>query len=344
MIPRLQIGFSLKRQKAFLWGMEYIPQVGEYLINHARTGIVMALHAALPNSGRVGVVAYNCHTVANAVVQGGCTPVFVDVTEDLHIDLQHLATLEVDAIVDTNLFGIRNDIEQIRQTLPNAIIIVDNAHGYGLPAEGDFTVYSINQGKFPALGEGGVLWVNSMQYQDVIEQQYKQLAGYSLMAEIKLYISMLLKSWMHTPLIYGLITLPMKRSRRGGACRETVVMKRMAKGVSRMYQVALPTIDEQIQQRRTHAQYIAKRWQEHGFGTQVWYGENAFMLIGRNDNPLAVKTFFAKHGVEVATHFAKTIEWAKEFGYSEGQCPMAEKLTKKLIMIPTYVDLPQLKV
>ena len=90
MIPRLQIGFSLKRQKAFLWGMEYIPQVGEYLINHARTGIVMALHAALPNSGRVGVVAYNCHTVANAVVQGGCTPVFVDVTEDLHIDLQKM--------------------------------------------------------------------------------------------------------------------------------------------------------------------------------------------------------------------------------------------------------------
>ena len=153
MIPRLHISFSLGKQLAFCFGKVYTPQAGEYLLNHARSGIVMALRAALPNGGRVGVVAYNCHTVANAVVESGCTPVFIDVTEDLHVDLLHLATLKMDAIVLTNLFGIHNDIEAIRKAQPNAIIIVDNAHGYGLPAEGDFTVYSINQGKLPALGQ-----------------------------------------------------------------------------------------------------------------------------------------------------------------------------------------------
>lgn len=341
MIPRLQISFSLKKQWAFWVGDEYAPVQEEYLLNHARSGIIMALNAALPNGGRVGVVAYNCHTVANAVVESGCTPVFIDVTEDLHLDLQHLANVRLDAIIVTNLFGIRNDIAAIQAVQPNATIIVDNAHGYGLPAEGDFTVYSINQGKFPALGAGGLLWVNNEQYQNAIEQQYSQLMGYSLATEIKLFISMLLKAWMHIPLIYSMLTLPMKRNRRGGVCREKVIIKRMSKGVSRIYQAALSTIDEQIQQRKTHVQYIAKIWQEYGFGNQVWYGENAFMLIGRNDNPQAVKAFFAKHGVEVATHFAKTIEWAKEFGYTEGQCPMAEKLTKELLMIPTYVPLAQ---
>lgn len=339
MQPRLHIAFSLRNQYRFWFGNEYKSQSNEFLLNFARSGIVMALRAALPNGGRVGVVTYNCHTVANAVLEAGCTPVFIDVTEDLHIDLQHLANLEVDAIVVTNLFGIHNDIAAIRAAQSNAIIIVDNAHGYGLPAEGDFTVYSINQGKLPALGAGGLLWVNNLQYQNAIEQQYSQLAGCSLMGEIKLYMSMLLKTWMHASLIYGILTLPMKRNRRGGACRERVIMKRMAKGVSRMYQAALPTIDQQIQQRKTNAQYIAKVWQEYGFGSQVWYGDNAFMLIGRNDNPQAVKEFFAKHRVEVATHFAKTIEWAKEFGYTEGQCPMAEKLTTELIMIPTYKEI-----
>lgn len=336
MIPRLQISFSLKNQRAFWLDDEYAPAQGEYLLNHARTGIVMALRAALPNGGKVGVVAYNCHTVANAVVESGCTPVFIDVTEDLHVDLLYLAGLQLDAIIVTNLFGIHNDIAAIQSAQPNAIIIVDNAHGYGMPTEGDFTVYSINQGKMPALGAGGLLWVNSEQYQDAIEKQYSQLMGYSIVAEIKLFASMLLKAWMHNPLIYGMITLPIKRNRRGGVCRERVVMKRMAKGVSRMYQATLPTIEKQIQQRKTHAQYIVKVWQEYGYGSQVWYGENAFMLIGRNDNLQEVKAFFAKHGVEVATHFAKTIEWAKEFGYTEGQCPMAEKLTKEIIMIPTY--------
>ena len=76
MIPRLNISFSLRRQVQYWCGKVYKSREGEYLLNHARTGIVMALRAALPNGGRVGVVVYNCHTVANAVVNAGCAPLF----------------------------------------------------------------------------------------------------------------------------------------------------------------------------------------------------------------------------------------------------------------------------
>lgn len=336
MIPRLHISFPLKNQITFWFGQMYSPPKGKYLLNHARTGIVMALRAAMPQGGRVGVVAYNCHTVANAVVEGGCTPVFIDVTEDLHISLQHLAHVRLDAIIVTNLFGMHNDIAAIQAVQPDAIIIVDNAHGYGLPTEGDFTIYSINQGKMPALGAGGLLCVNNVQYQEMVEQQYVQLSKYSLVAEIKLFIIMLLNAWMHMPLMYRMITLPLKRKRKGGSCKEKIAMKRMAKGVSRLYNMALPTMQEQLSQRKTNAQYMLNVWRKLGLGTQVWYGENAFMLIGRHENPEKVVAMFAAYGVEVATHFAKSIEWAKEFGYKEGSCPMAEKLTKELIMIPTY--------
>ena len=47
----------------------------------------------------------------------------------------------MDAIVVTNLFGIHNDIDAIKKKCPNLIIIVDNAHGYGLPNEGDYTKF-----------------------------------------------------------------------------------------------------------------------------------------------------------------------------------------------------------
>ena len=337
MIPRLHISFPLKNQITFWFGQMYSPQKGEYLLNHARTGIVIALRAAMPQGGRVGVVAYNCHTVANAVVEGGCTPIFIDVMEDLYISLQHLANLSLDAIIVTNLFGMHNDIAAIQSVQPDAIIIVDNAHGYGLPIEGDFTVYSINQGKMPALGAGGLLYVNNVQYQGFVEQQYVQLSKYSLIAEIKLFIIMLLNAWMHIPMIYGMVTLPLKRKRKGGSCREKIAMKRMAKGVSRLYNMALP--QTQIIQRTANAQCMLDVWQKYGLGSQVWYGENAFMLIGRHENPEKVVEIFAAHGVEVATHFARAIEWAKEFCYVEGSCPMAERLTKELIMIPTYKEI-----
>lgn len=336
-IPRLHISFPYKHQLAFWCGVEHTPQTGEYLLNHARSGIVMALRAALPNGGRVGVVAYNCHTVANAVEQSGCTPVFVDVTDDLHIDLQHLSTLQLDALVLTNLFGIHNDITAVRQTIGAATIIVDNAHGYGLPVEGDFTVYSINQGKLPALGEGGLLWVNNAIYQAIVEQQYAVLPRYSRTQELKLFISMLMKAWMHIPWVYGLLTLRMKAHRGKVECREHVVLRQMAKGISRMYLQALPSINQQIQQQLTNAQYITNTLIDKQLVDQVWCGNNAFMLIARTKDTIGLSKYLADHGVESATHFAHAIEWAKEFGYTEGQCPMAERLTKELIMIPTYV-------
>ena len=337
MTPRLNISFPLKNQREFWFGEVYAPAQGEYLLNHARSGIVMALRAVLPEGGRVGVVAYNCHTVANAVEQAGCKTVFVDVTEDLHINEQHLAQLQLDALVLTNLFGIHNDIAAIRAAQPNAIIIVDNAHGYGLPAEGDFTVYSINQGKMPALGAGGLLWVNSDQYLASIQQQYAALPSYSNSQEMKLFITMLAKAWMHIPWIYGLITRRMKNHRGKATCRETVELRLMAKGVSRMYQQALPTIAERIQQQRTNAQQMADALISKGLAEQVWYGDNAFMLIARTKDTLGLSNYLAARGVESATHFARAIEWAKQFGYTEGQCPMTERLTKELIMIPTYV-------
>lgn len=337
MIPRLHISFSLGKQLAFCFGKSYTPQTGEYLLNHARSGIVMALRAALPNGGRVGVVAYNCHTVANAVEQVGCTPVFVDVTEDLHIDLQHLSKLQLDALVLTNLFGIHNDITAVRQAIGSATIIVDNAHGYGLPAEGDFTVYSINQGKFPALGEGGILYVNNLGYATSIQTQYAALKGYSIVQESKLYLTMLLKALMHTPWIYRALTLRMKQKRSSVACRSEVVLKRMAKGVSRIYQRALPTIPQEIAQKQRNAQTIADDLLNEKRAQRAWWGENAFMLIAQPDDPEALKNHLLQHGVESATHFARAIEWATEFGYIAGECPTAEQLTKKLVMIPTYV-------
>ena len=336
MIPRLNISFPLQKQKAFFCGKQYAPLQNEYLLNHARTGIVMALRTALPDGGRVGVVAYNCHTVANAVVQSGCIPVFVDVTNDLHVDLQQLAVVELDAIVVTNLFGIHNDLDAIRQAQPNAIVIVDNAHGYGLPSEGDFTVYSINQGKFPALGEGGILYVNNPAYAEPIQTQYACLKGYTAIQELKLYATMLLKALMHTPWIYQTITLRIKKNRQTAASRSKVVLRRMAKGVSRIYQRALPTIPQEIALQQHNAQTTAEYLLNQKMAQRAWYGENAFMLIAQTEDPEVLKNHLLQRGIETATHFSHAIDWAQEFGYTKGSCPTAERLTKELIMIPTY--------
>lgn len=330
MIPRLNISFPLKRQWCYWFEKQYEPQKGEYLLNHARTGIILALRAALPKGGRVGVVAYNCHTVANAVVNAGCEPFFVDVTENLRIDIESVPA-DLDAIVVTNLFGIRNDIAAIRKRLPKAIIIVDNAHGYGLSAEGDFTVYSINQGKFPALGPGGMLVINLqsaiINLKPQIDSMYESLPSYSLFEQLKLFASMLMKAIAYSRCMYWL-TMKLKKSANPDV-HETVSMKCMAPGVRRLYQAWLPSAESEIAKQRQNAEKIES----------AFYGDNAFMAIVKYDDPSALQKQYAKRGVETATHFKNAITWAKQFGYVDGSCPTAEELTKKLLMIPTYTKI-----
>lgn len=339
MKPRLDIQFPLRRQIQFWFGTQYEPQKGEYLLNHARTGIVMALRAALPKGGRVGVVVYNCHTVANAVVNAGCEPFFVDVTEDLRIDVASILA-DLEAIVVTNLFGIRNDVEAIRKRCPGAIIIVDNAHGYGLPAEGDFTVYSINQGKFPALGPGGMLVINLqsaiINLKPQIDSMYESLPSYSLFEQLKLFASMLMKAFAYSRCMYWL-TMKLKKSANPDV-HETVSMKRMAPGVRRLYQAWLPNADNEITAQRANAKQICNI-QSKISNSQYMIGSNAFMAIVRTEDPEELKKEFAKRGVETETHFKHCIGWAKQFGYVEGSCPNAESLVKHLLMIPTYCNI-----
>ena len=351
MIPRLDIQFPFCRQWQYWFGKPYEPHEGEYLLNHARSGIVLALRASLPNGGRVGVVAYNCHTVANAVVNAGCTPVFIDVTDELKINVEALPA-DLDAIVVTNLFGIRNDISAIRAKCPKAIIIVDNAHGYGLPAEGDFTVYSINQGKFPALGEGGILWVSGLGVSGLGEM-YEALPTYGFIAQVKLFSSMLIKAMAYSRCFYWLTRL-LKRELGGNGLGVSgkIVMKKMAPGIRRLYNAWLPSADEAIAAQKQNAEAICNlqsaisNLQSSNFNlqssisnSQYIIGSNAFMLIARCENPEELKKWFAARGVETATHFAHAIDWATEFGYVPGLCPKAEELTKHLLMIPTYVGL-----
>lgn len=336
MISRLHISFPLKSQYAYWSGKTYTPQTGEYLLNHARSGIIIALRTALPNGGRVGVVTYNCYTVANAVKQAKCDVEFIDITEDLQINIASLHGKQLDAIVVTNLFGIRNDIAAIQVAQPNAILIVDNAHGYGLPAEGDFIVYSINQGKFPSVGEGGILLVNTPQYQADIQIQYGRLPQYSPLKELKLFCAMTIKALLYTPIVYTILTRRLKACRKVGDVREISPLRQMAYGVRRMYNAALPTIDKQIAQQRTNVKAIRRAISTFDGVKDIHIGENAFMLVVRCSKPHTIQQWFAQRGVETATHFENAILWAKQFGYQDGACPMAEKLTKELIMIPTY--------
>lgn len=339
MTPRLDIHFTLSQHISFFWGKPYTPEENEFLLNHARSGILLALESLhLPKGSRIGVMAYNCHTVFNAVAQAGCELEFIDVTKDLLIDLIDLKAKSnnLRALVVTHLFGIQNDITAIRDILPHLPIIEDCAHAYGSTdgAVGDFSVFSIGQGKLPSVGDGGILMVNNNIYLKEAQRLYATLPEYSGLAELKLFGKLWLRAFSNIPLIYSLFTVPLKNQRRISSGIERIHLKKMSRGIQRLYEIEKKRVASSIEKRIQKTQYRIESADKKN--VQFIYGSNAFMLIALCDDPIILKTHFMNLGLETATHFGRCIEWAGSFGYKSGVCPTAEFLTKHLLMIPTY--------
>lgn len=339
MKPRIEIGFDKEVRKAFVRKEPlYFPRDNEFLLNHARSGLLLALQSLqLPQGSQVGLMVYNCHTVMNAVAQAGYEAAFVDIDDGLRMDLDDLQrkSESMKALVVTHLFGIVNDVKAIRERCPHLIIVEDCAHAFGKPIEGDFGVYSIGQGKLPSLGDGGILMVNNAKYVDAVKSRYAALSSYSAWSEMELFAKLLLRRWMYGRLLYGSLTMRWKQSRKPVSAKDTIVMKRMSLGVRAMYGLRKDAVNFQIARRKENAMKESELLSHNSLASKVLCGENAFMLVVVSTNPSSLRSCYAERGVETATHFSNTITWAKEFGY-RGDCPKAEKMMETLLMVPVY--------
>ena len=345
---RIFVSFPPKSRSIFIKRkIQYQPKKGEYLLNHNRSGLLLALQALnLPKGSKVGVMAYNCHTMMNAVYDAGCTICFLDVTNNLCLDLEDLLKKKngLSAIIVSHLFGLPNDIEVIRKICPNVPIIEDCAHAYGMKQCGfqsDFAVYSIGYGKFPSIGDGGILKVNNKKYIPAIEQLYSILPDYSPGQEVLLFTKLFIMHLLHKPLIYSYFTMPfLKRStKKIPTTRECIHPKKMAKGIASVYNAILPKIEKQQQQQQETAKVLYSYF-SNTKGIHIINihpsNSNCFMYPLYCDNTSLVKKELHCKKIESETHFKHCIEWAKSFGYDEGDCPNTEELTKHLLMIPTY--------
>ena len=337
MLPRLEISFDKKDRAVFRRGEREEWQCNQFVLNHCRTGIVLALDVLqLPAGSRVGLMTYNCHTVMNAIWQAQLTPVFIDVTNELTLDVNDLRK-KIDgmqALVITHLFGIINDVSAIKKLFPDIVIIEDCAHAYAHAVEGDFGVYSIGQGKFPSVGDGGVLEVKNKKYLDAVAKVYSTITDYTSREESKLYYKLWFRAFINQPLIYKFITLPLKQKRDMGVTPQKESIKRMSIGVNRLLKNKKQDYTHNIQERKRTAESITRKYNI----TNYELGENAFMLVVHTKTPSALQERFRRNGIDSATHFANSIDWARAFGY-KGDCPNSERLTNELLMIPIYKKL-----
>lgn len=361
LVPKVNAHFSTKDfflGMSALFGKTKIDNSTDlFFLNHARAGLRIALTALnLPQGSNIGISAYNCYTVMNAIKQAGHSVVFLDTTDELRLDLNDLSEKknELDALIVTHLFGLPNDLITIKEICSTIPIIEDCAHSFLSNSNefetgtmGDFAVFSIGLGKFPSIGDGGILKVNNHNYLKDVLTEFDALKAYSLLSELKLMVKLKLTSIIHNPFIYKWISLPKKKKQQQKKSINANYLHKesvMAKSIFCLYNNKKNLYEEYKKTQQKHSEVIWDKIQNHKEITLPnidFLRNNCFMfpflLADRERFAEKVSTF----GVEIAPHFAKSIEWAKEFGYLEGSCKNSEKIAGQLLVIPVHYHLKE---
>lgn len=325
-----------------------------FYVNHARTGLRIALTSLnLPEKSGIGVSVFNCPTVFQAIKTAGHIPVFIDITNDFIIDYDDLRRKKsnIHALIITNLFGIPNKINEIKDIVKNIPLIEDCAHSFFSSDVGvytgtlcDFGVFSIGKGKFPSIGDGGIIIINNQKYLSEIKYLIKKLDENSCFSEIINILKSLFLNFMHLPIIYGSFTFPiLKRKLRlkNSISRFKHSETKMLKSNLNLFLSKFHQYKEEVNQQQSNALLNYKilcKYFDSSFNKEIILNNNFnyFMLailLKDRDNVISA---LEKKGIELGRHFSSSILQAQKYGYKKGNCITAEYVAGNILTIPTY--------
>lgn len=365
MIPRFDYSFSggaawrsLKhihtpeRFNALYFGTLF-PTADVFEISSARVGIKYALQAfQLTDQARIGVQPFTCSSVLAAIASLGYIPVFIDIDRSLTIDCADFTRKidSLDALLVTHMFGNPADVRQLRKLVGRLPVIEDCAHAFLTSYDGqslgsffDIAVFSFGYGKFPALGDGGVLVVNTTTYSPFISSALGKLLAPSALKEALFIAQKSVYSVLYSRIGYELLysLFRKKLGTRGLQVSQYPTKERSPYAiVHHLFDAVRPSLPAlALRQRRNALQLIDQNRNSLDF---IHPGSDdgfifAVVLIARDRDVLY--NFLIERGIGAGKHFQHALAWATAFGYSQGDCPSFERLQDKLITIPCHAAL-----
>lgn len=357
LIPRLNYRFTLSDFRQGLVGIfrkmddsvlkDYLSVDSIYYYNHGRTAMRIALSSLdLGKGAGIALTAYNCLTVFNAVNIAGYKPVFIDITDNFQVDMDDFRKKrsQFSAVIVNHFFGIPcESILTIKKEFPELPIIEDCAHSYGSKINGkptgtfgDFATFSYGMAKFPSVKDGGFMVINRKQFVSQVEMENSKLSSPTVWAEMKNLSMGLVMSILGRPFIYKNLTKPyLKGVERKNDLSGKYATKESAafKSNKYIYFKKIRSVSRQLDVQKE----VASRWmRELGLEEKIDSNCNYFMFPVLVDNREELIQNYQEKGIEIGPHFSNSIIWATVFGYQLGDCPNAEKICDKILVLPTY--------
>jgi perosamine synthetase len=314
-----------------------------------RAALATAIKAlGLRAGARIGVPLYCCPVVFEAIVTAGCAPLFIDIDPGTFcLSPEDLARKQsrLDALVVVHMFGNICPVDELMSTFPGRPIIEDCAQALGS------TMLGRPAGKLGvSAGEGGALYSANpailARAAEIIGAMPAPSRAGEFMQAVKIY----LKSLLRTKPLYGLIGHRLWSS----YAKRTDVSERDTVGLGSIYladlQTAenrLPLLASQIQKQRANAEYYSKSLrlapgmicsEKPGASYNRYLYPLTFSSPGERDELAA---YLLCRRIDTMKYLDHVVETASAcYGY-QGDCPVAEGLSRRVLVIPSYHSLAE---
>lgn len=289
-------------------------------------------------TGEVIVPSFTFVSTANAFLLHGFIPKFADVDpKTLNIDIseiKRLLTKDTKAVCVVHYAGVACDMSGIRSFCDQKglFLVEDNAHGlFGkyqdrwLGTFGDFSTLSFHETKNFTTGEGGALVINNNDFVErshILREKGTNRRRFKDGLVDKYTWVDIGSSWVMSDLLARLLLPQLKRHREITTRRRAIfdTYRSLLSPLEQQGLVQLPTIPS--------------------FAFHP--GHLFYVILESHSTRSNFIEHLATHGINAVFHYQalNTSPMGLANGGREGDCPVTEALSERLVRLPVYIDLP----
>lgn len=337
-----------------------IPGLGDCIpARSARAAIVVAIKAlGLQPGSRIGVPLYCCPVVFKAIKAAGCSACFIDVeystycmsAEDLRVKRSQL-----DAVIAVHMFGNLCDIVSLQEMAKDIPIIEDCAQSLGSKFSGrlagsfgTISVFSFRSGKYLSVGEGGALFSKQSEILSRLSQLISEMPVPERTDECLHVAKTYIRSALRSKPLYGVVGYPLweiYNKKVDYAAKTPIVLGQGYRSDLAIAINRLAFLDAAIKQQRANVDFYSATLK---LDVDMLCYEKPGTFYNRYLYPITFDTsehrdfiaaYLLRRKIDTAKPYRDIAEVAAtNYGY-RGDCPVAEQIAKRVLVIPNYYTL-----
>ncbi len=323
-------------------------------VRSGRAAIVLSLRAlGLGPGSRIGVPLYCCPVVFKAIKTVGGLPRFLDVDPGTFClsseDLEAKRT-ELDAVIAVHMFGHLCEMDAVRRAMEQKPIIEDCAqalgskwHGQEAGSMGTIGVFSFRLGKYLSVGEGAEICTGRPGLRKILARLVADLPEPTAAEELTHVLETFARAKLRGKPLWGLVGSSVwsrYNAKTDFADKSPIVLAQVFRSDWKVARHRMAQLPRMIEAQRRNAEYYIRNLKLDPSmlclerpGT--YYNRLMFPIVfgspGARDS---VRSRLRQNGISSATPYEEAIEGAaKNYGYI-GDCPAAEGLLRRTLVIP----------